>query len=40
MPPGSHRTDKGLRVSGGAARPQQWRREERVGGRPFSRNGH
>ncbi len=35
VPPRSHRIDGGLRVSRGAARRQQWRRQEWVGGRDF-----
>ncbi len=40
VPWGSHRIDGGLRASRGAARRQRWRRQERVGGREFSRSGH
>ncbi len=39
-PRGLHHTNRGLRTSGGAARRQRWRRQDRVGGRAFSRSGH
>ncbi len=40
VPPSSHRIDGRLRASRGAARWQRWRRQERVGGREFSRSGN
>ncbi len=43
VPRGSHRTDRGLRASGGDARKQPWKRQDRVGifeERALSRIGH